>query len=354
MTDRQNLLRTTAYNFFFNRQPVPAQEGETKDWYRIVYNEAEEEADIYIYNEIGGWGTSAQQFAIDLKAIAAKKLNVRINSPGGSVFEGYAIYNQLVDWGKKHGEVIVWVDGWAASIASVIAMAGDTINVYENAKLMIHKPWSFAMGTADDMRMEADILDGLQQDILAIYVARSGGDEKTLNRQINNETWFSAKEAVAAGLADNIIANKQKPDKEDAAAHQPMATMGADFFSAIFVHMPEDIRAALASVAQAATEQQRPAEPVAVEPGPKFNFMAATTREQEAHLRSLGLSHKQAKAAIRSMKQPDEVTAEIEQAARDEQARLAEQTREEAVKAIQSFAAVASIKLAAVNINKNP
>jgi ATP-dependent Clp protease protease subunit len=102
------------------------------------------------------------------------------------------------------------IEGIAASIASVIPMAGDEIKIYEGTRMMIHKPWSFAMGDADDMRKEGDILDALQSDILDLYEARTGKERKDLTKWMDAETWFSAKEAVDKGFADEMVPAKKK------------------------------------------------------------------------------------------------------------------------------------------------
>ena len=123
-----------------------------------------DEGEILLYSEIGGGGglfsdpgTNAEDFARDLKALGkVKTINCRINSPGGSVFEGMTIYNLLAAHPAK---VVVHVDGLAASIASVIAMAGDTINIADNAMIMIHDAWGVGIGTADEIRKTAEVLD---------------------------------------------------------------------------------------------------------------------------------------------------------------------------------------------------
>lgn len=160
--------------------------------------------EVFLFDEIGGTfdGTTAKQFAADLKAIGnVETLNIFINSPGGVVFEGVAISSIL----KRHpANKIVHIDGLAASIASVIAMAGDEIRIALNGMMMIHDPWSIAFGTAEDMRREANALDKVRQTILASYVARASAPEDQLSEWMSAETWFTAAEAVEAGLADTI------------------------------------------------------------------------------------------------------------------------------------------------------
>lgn len=169
-----------------------------------IRNEAETVPDLYFFGDInseslGEWQRyypddkapkDVQEFLDQLDG--AEKINVHINSGGGSVFGGIAIYNIL----KRHSaEITVYVEGLAASIASVIAMAGDRIIIPENAQMMIHKPSSVARGNADDMRKEADILDGCQKVILSTYMqhTKEGITPEQINNLIDAETWKSGK-----------------------------------------------------------------------------------------------------------------------------------------------------------------
>ena len=132
-------------------------------------------AEIVIYDEIGAFGIPAKAFLNELKALGpVAELTVRINSPGGSVFDGVAIYNAL----KRHeARVTVWIDGIAASIASMIAMAGDEVVMPENAMLMLHDPSGLVMGTAADMRGMAEALDKMKAGMVAAYRDKSGRDD---------------------------------------------------------------------------------------------------------------------------------------------------------------------------------
>ena len=162
-------------------------------------------AEITIYDDIGaGWfgGISADDFAKDLKALGkVDTLNVYINSAGGNVFDGVTIYNTLK---RNPAKVVVNVDGLAASIASIIAMAGDEIIMAENAFMMIHDPWSVAAGSADDMREMADTMDKVRGQLLDTYVKRSGTDETVISDMMTAETWLTASEAQEYGLADTV------------------------------------------------------------------------------------------------------------------------------------------------------
>ncbi|MRV72555.1 Clp protease ClpP [Duganella sp. FT92W] len=178
---------------------------------RIAAATAAREAELLIYGDIGyGWydeGITAASITQEIAELDVDTLHVRINSGGGLVFEGIAIYYALV---RHPAEVIVHIDGIAASIASVIAMAGDTIQISEGAHLMIHKPWSFAMGDANSMRKEADILDKLEAGLVDIYAARTEADRDELQQWVEAETWFLGQEAVDAGFADEMVPAKKK------------------------------------------------------------------------------------------------------------------------------------------------
>ncbi|MBK7493617.1 MAG: Clp protease ClpP [Nitrosomonas sp.] len=174
-----------------------------------VNKTSDQNAEVFLYGDIGGWmdGISADEFAREVSELDVSIIDVRLNSGGGSVFEGQAIYNAL---NRHPAKIIMNIDGIAASIASVIAMAGDQINITEGSHVMIHKPWSMAMGDAESMRKEADVLDSLESGIIDIYAARTGKDRKSLEKWVNAETWFKGQAAVDAGFADAVIPAKRK------------------------------------------------------------------------------------------------------------------------------------------------
>lgn len=160
------------------------------------------EADISIYDEIGMFGITAKNFADQLNALGkVSHINLSINSPGGSVFDGLAIHNML----KRHKAMVtVRVDGLAASIASVIAMAGDVILMPSNSFLMIHDPSGVVMGTSRDMRTLADALDKIKTGLVAAYAAKSGLERDEIEDIMTAETWLTAQDAVDMGFADSI------------------------------------------------------------------------------------------------------------------------------------------------------
>jgi len=162
---------------------------------------ADQPATLSIYDEIGFWGVQAKDFVGDLRAIKSKVINVEINSPGGDVFAGLAIYNALKSSGK---EIVVKVMGVAASAASLIAMAGDKIVMPKNTFMMVHNPWSFASGNADELRDTADTLDKIGASLQATYVARTGQSEDKIKELLSKDTWLTADESLALGFATEV------------------------------------------------------------------------------------------------------------------------------------------------------
>lgn len=208
-------------------------------------------ADIYFYNDIQADGTNfftGEEVKSETSANALKakldqlgdisQLNIHINSRGGSVFEGTAIYSQL----KQHkAHKTVYIDGMAASIASVIAMAGDEVIMSDVAMLMIHPAWAIAMGNAEELRKEADNLDTMTESIKQAYLSKTAGkiSEEKLNKLIASETWLNAKECIKYGFADRLLdepvkKTEEKPkepkkEKEEDFTEKALSIIG-DFF----------------------------------------------------------------------------------------------------------------------------
>lgn len=169
-------------------------------------------AELLLYGDISDsswWGdeVTPKQFKADLDALGdVAELDIYINSGGGDVFAGFAIYNML----KRHtAKKTVYVDGLAASVASVIAMAGDKIIMPENAMLMIHNAWAVAKGNKAKLRKIADEMDKIDGMLAGIYAARTGKPEADIVALLDAETWFTAQEAVGVGLADEVEASKK-------------------------------------------------------------------------------------------------------------------------------------------------
>lgn len=173
------------------------------NWYDI--KNKNDKSEIWLYDEIGMWGKSAKDFVSELKEIKNNQIDLHINSPGGNVFEGNAIYNAL----KNHNsEIVTYVDGIAASIASIIALAGKKIVMAENAMYMMHNPSGITIGEANDMRKSADVLDKIRDTMINIYMTKSKKPEAEIKKILDDETWYSAKEAVDNGFADELSEGK--------------------------------------------------------------------------------------------------------------------------------------------------
>jgi|TARA_R100000479_G_scaffold148041_1_gene83593 ATP-dependent Clp endopeptidase proteolytic subunit ClpP len=169
------------------------------NWYD--FQNLADSVEISIYDEIGDYGTSAKQFIDDLKSVGGKDIVIRMNSVGGSVFDGLAIYNVL----RSHtGYVNVKIEGLSASIASIIALAGDNIEMAENGFFMIHNPFGKSMGGAEDMRKTADLLDKIKQELVNIYSSKTQLSEETISNMMDEETWLTSQEAKEMGFIDTI------------------------------------------------------------------------------------------------------------------------------------------------------
>lgn len=229
------------------------------------------EATIYLYDEIGCWGVGAADFVQQLNALDVETIHLHVNSPGGDVFDGVAMYNALLE---HPATIITHVDGLAASIASVIALAGDEVVMAENAFFMIHNAWTIAMGNADDFRALAGVLDKIDGMVTATYVKNATADAAQVKAWMAEETWFDAQEAVDAGFATEIAGASDPEDAADTDAEEALAA----FDLSVFAHAP----AALTRIAASA--------PTGAPTG------APTIRHLERSLRDAGLSRSDAKA----------------------------------------------------------
>lgn len=185
-------------------------ENRASDWYRITA--AADRAEVFIYDFIDDFGVNANDFVRDLRTVDASVIDLHINSGGGHVFDAVAIYSAL----RNHpARVDVFVDGIAASAASFIAQAGDTIAIEKPAKMMIHDAAGLVIGNAADMREFADLLDDLSDTIAGIYADRAGGTVAKWREAMRAETWYGAAEAVKAGLADRVANDGKATVPED-------------------------------------------------------------------------------------------------------------------------------------------
>ena len=233
-----------------------------KKWFEII--DKADRAEVWIYEEIGedfwsGGGITAKGFQKELSDIKASQIDLHINSPGGLVFDGITIFNLL----KQHpANVTTYIDGLAASIASVIALAGDRVIMAENALFMIHKASGMVYGNSDDMRDFAEKLDKVNSSIATTYISKTKKDEKEIDNLMSAETWLTADEALEMGFVDEVAG---EIDMAACAKFIPiMAKAG-------FKHIPKDI----------ADKKSVP-----------------TAREAEKALRDVGFNQKQAKAIL--------------------------------------------------------
>ena len=201
----------------------------TKFWeFKALGNAGE----LFLYGEISDaswWGdeVTPSQFQKDLAALGdISTLDVYINSPGGDIFAGFSLYNIL---NRHPAAKTVHIDGLAASAASVVAMAGDTIKMPANATMMIHNAWTYASGGAEDLRKTADELDRINDQIADIYAARTGKDKADISDLMAAETWMSGAEALDMGFVDELIENKKVA-----------ACAGTEKWFALYKHAPED------------------------------------------------------------------------------------------------------------------
>lgn len=195
------------------------------DWYKIE-NQGGNEAEVFIYDVVGFPFIGADEFTQDLAKITADTITVRINSTGGDVWDGLAISNSL----KNHAaKIITRIEGIAASIASVIALAGDEVQINSGGMLMIHCPWVMAIGNEFELRETADVLTKIGQNILDIYHDKTGISKNEIAALMKAESWFTAAEAKQKGFADTILNGSGEQIKNA-------------FDLSMFANVPENIR----------------------------------------------------------------------------------------------------------------
>ena len=231
---------------------------------RVVHNKTSGgEATVYVYDVIDPWwGVSAQAFAQALAALDVSTIHLRINSPGGDVFEASAMLAAI----RAHpARIISHVDGLAASAASYLAMAADEVRISDSGFFMIHNPWSIAFGDAKAFRKSADTLDKIADSIINEYVKRSKESRATIQEWMDGETWFNAAEAKEHGFADSIEGANDEPKDS--------------FDLSVFSKVPEALQAS--AEAAGVTRDTQPLRDVVV---------VRSKREQEQLLRDAGIS----------------------------------------------------------------
>ncbi len=222
---------------------------EKRKWFAIK-SASDDTTDIMIYEDVGIWGVTAKDFIAELNAIATPKIAVRINTMGGEVFDGLAIYNSLKKCPK---DVTVIVEGIASSVGSIIAMSGKKILMAPQSMMMIHMPWSYCQGNATAMRKEAAILDKIADEMVQIYTARTGLDSAKIKAFLEDETWMTAEECRANGFCDGLT------DTADAGAVAVAAKRAFNFLGKRFAKFPDHFKAVLESLDKARQEAERAA-----------------------------------------------------------------------------------------------
>ena len=184
--------------------------------FEIRADAEKDEATIYLYDQIGadffGDGVSAKDFVKALNQITAKTINLRINSPGGDVFEARAIQTAIREHSSK---VVAHIDGLAASAATYVALGADEVEMAEGAFYMIHNAWGLIIGNASEMRYYADLLDKLDASIRTDYMAKTGKKDDEICALMAAETWMTAQEAFDAGFVDRIAKDKKAKNQWD-------------------------------------------------------------------------------------------------------------------------------------------
>lgn len=178
-----------------------------------IANADGDRAKLYVYDVIGGWDLDADTFVRDVHAITAASIDVHISSPGGLVYDAVAMHEALA---QHPADVATHVDGLSGSAATIVQMAGDTIDIAKAGRMMIHDAMGVAIGNAGDLREYADLLDNVSTDISGIYADRAGGKPADWRAaMLANQragTWYSSSEAVTAGLADRVSGTTDPED----------------------------------------------------------------------------------------------------------------------------------------------
>jgi len=249
-------------------QRQATQAKKTESWFWMAAR-GEAEAEIYIYDEIGFQGVSAKQFISDLQALGEiKHITLHINSPGGCIFDGIAIFNAL----KSHpADITVHIDGVAASMASVIAMAGNPVIMPANSFMMIHKPHAVARGDAADMRDLAELLDKTEAVLIPAYTAKTGLTHEVIAGMLEEETWMDGTQCVSLGFADQLVP-----------AVQAMARIDSKRIGE-YEKMPENLRNMLTPPQNSLTPDPAPPQTGVNEAGLRKQFI----EEQRVRARAL-------------------------------------------------------------------
>ena len=192
---------------------------ENKSWYSMPTIEAKagRSTCIHIYDEIGVHGITAKTFLEDLKKLKGKDVTIHINSTGGDVFQGQAIYTALKNY---TGKVTVKIEGLAASMATIIALAADRVEMTSNSLFMIHSPMSNVFGNKAQMRKQINALEKVETTMLSVYKAKTNISEDEIEQMMARETWLSAHEALELGFVDEVLGAVKVVARYDLSGYQ--------------------------------------------------------------------------------------------------------------------------------------
>lgn len=192
-----------------------------KKWYNIQGKATDAVAEVYIFDEIGAYGITAQDFIAEMKEYKDTPVNLRINCIGGDVFDGMAMYNIIK---KREAKTTAYIEGIAASMGSVIALAADQVVMAENSLFMIHNAWGGAMGEAEDMRKTASVLEKISGEIASIYKRKTALSLDRITDMMDEETWLNAEEAYELGFVDTISDSIKVAAKYDVSKFKNITT----------------------------------------------------------------------------------------------------------------------------------
>ena len=192
-----------------------------KKWFNIQGKATDAVAEVYIFDEIGAYGITAQDFISEMKEYKDTPVNLRINCIGGDVFDGMAMYNIIK---KREAKTTAYIEGIAASMGSVIALAADEVVMAENSLFMIHNAWGGAMGEAEDMRKTASILEKISGEIANIYERKTRLSLNRIVEMMDKETWLNAQEAYELGFIDLISDSIKVAAKYDVSKFKNITT----------------------------------------------------------------------------------------------------------------------------------
>lgn len=256
-----------------------------KNWYAIAPKPDHAQTEIAIFDEIGMYGISAKSFINDLSRIPSDHtVLLKIHSPGGEVFDGNAIFNALK---RRTADVIIQIEGLAASMATVISLAGHHVKMAANGFYMIHNPWGVAMGDAAEMRDQAELLDKIRSNMVGAYAAKSGQSTDQIEQWMDSETWFTAEEALTAGFVDEITdalplaASANRFTRLARFRHAPasLLTPAAQRMEDIITYSEEAADQAADIIAATVVSESADVEPVIEEPAPTEELPAEPVAE---------------------------------------------------------------------------